>query len=305
MCSVTDSFLDAPSDVFLYIFKDLVFNSLPLIRETDEAVLQSTTVCVGKIDGRYISIDPSRSLGGSTCETKQSFECLFLGDRVVHRRLLLVSSVPFTKLRTFSVDVLKLLMLSGQIAYYKLETCSLFCVRHEATAYCEMGSGQPVVITRPEQSRFMVLFADISPLSACFRLTGVQQVLIIDGLDMMNSISLDLPSGLLGIHVQWVPSFDKARALLLKSKFSVIWTHVKLGSDFEEDEFLAKTIGVIPLSERPVIISSLNGTESKFYSDATCEDPRDVGLVRRTLLQAVIAFHNRNLLEVGLGATSF
>ena len=286
--------------MFLYVLKDFVLNSLQIA----EAVLPSTTVCVGKIDGRYIRIDPCSSLRGEICETEQSFECLFLGDRDVRKRLLLVSSVPFSKLRTVSVEEFTQWMLSEQIAYYELEASSVVCVRHEASVYCDMGSGQPVVITHPQRSRFMALFADISPLSVFLRLTGLHQVLIIDGMDKANSLFLDLPN-VYGIHVQLVPSFDKARGLLCGSKFSVIWTHVKLESDYEEDEFLAKTIGSIPLNERPAIVSSLNGTESKFYCDATCEDPRDVGVVRRTLLNAVIAFHNRNLLEVGLGATSF
>ena len=93
--------------------------------EKEDIRLGSIVVSVGEVHSLTHIVEPSELKTTMSCFSNMKFQCLFIPYEIVARRLLLLSTVPFTDLADLTLAKVIEHFQHGRIGYYRMDVTEL------------------------------------------------------------------------------------------------------------------------------------------------------------------------------------
>ena len=113
------------------------FVTMSFQKPCKEEDIQSTVVAIGELSGKFLSIDLSVSPKGEIITSSTKFQCMFIETKLVQRRLLLVSKLPFKQLHNKSKKELLDLIDQRALGYFAFESANVYCLHHVGNFVCK------------------------------------------------------------------------------------------------------------------------------------------------------------------------
>ena len=135
-----------------------------------EDLIRRTTVSMGEVTGEYLVVEPDKSQHGALYKTEARFQCMFLADSIVKKRLVLISEVPFSTVAATTPHEVVNLIRRRKLGYFTLTRSNFVCIKHLGNFKCLASRGGELV-RRPSvhHSWFLVLFQETSVIIAMNR----------------------------------------------------------------------------------------------------------------------------------------
>ena len=150
----------------------------------DDPRLDTAVVSVGCVPHYCFTTDPV-TLTSSLHSSNTKFDCLFIPQLQVARRLLLLSVGPFDDLADLAGPTLIEYIQDGRIGYYTMELDIMLCVRRRYQVVRKLVADDELGAIVAPLSDYNVLpcqllFRERSPLEALQKIPAVQRVIYID-----------------------------------------------------------------------------------------------------------------------------
>ena len=264
-------------------------------------------VCVGVVGNSFVRLDTKTLEGTRVKFEDQNFQFLFISQRVVKKRALLLSSISFDEIISFPGEFVLSLIRAGCIGYYAFTDDALFCVNHVDTIYFKpLQTVEDIhILPQCRPRRFLAVHGWPSPQTPLQLATSVFNIVHMDPTDLLLP---RLKNGLGSICIHDIILFEGEvpTTSVALDKYDVIITRVR-GSVPENIRMLLEKSSTLSKSDvaEPVTLTYCGDPNKDRFSDAVFPLLGNGSVLLTHLLSACILFRNRKVLESSLGVTAF